>query len=101
MLIVPWGIVGFLRPNSAARRRRSWQALSGGAERAREGGQVTLAQIGRFQVERMLGTGSFATVWLARDEDLDAWVAIKLLAENWSLNEDARHRFIEEARALR
>jgi serine/threonine protein kinase len=62
---------------------------------------VTLAQIGRFEVERMLGTGSFATVWLARDEDLDAWVAIKLLAENWSLNEDARHRFMEEARALR
>jgi hypothetical protein len=49
----------------------------------------------------MLGTGSFASVWLARDEDLDAWVAIKLLADNWSLNEDARHRFMEEARALR
>ncbi|MFN2589286.1 MAG: serine/threonine-protein kinase, partial [Actinomycetota bacterium] len=63
--------------------------------------QMTLARIGRFQVERMLGSGSFATVWLARDEDLDAWVAIKLLAENWSLNEDARRRFIEEARALR
>jgi Protein kinase domain len=62
---------------------------------------MTLARIGRFEVERMLGTGSFATVWLARDEDLAAWVAIKLLAENWSLNEDARRRFIEEARALR
>ena len=49
----------------------------------------------------MLGSGSFATVWLARDEELDAWVAIKLLAENWSLNEDARRRFNEEARALR
>jgi eukaryotic-like serine/threonine-protein kinase len=62
---------------------------------------VTLAQIGRFQVERALGSGSYATVWLARDEDLDAWVAIKLLAENWSMNDDARRRFIEEARALR
>jgi serine/threonine protein kinase len=62
---------------------------------------VTLAHIGRFQVERALGSGSYATVWLARDEDLDAWVAIKLLAENWSLNEDARRRFMEEARALR
>jgi hypothetical protein len=62
---------------------------------------VTLAQIGRFQVERALGSGSYATVWLARDEDLDAWVAIKLLAENWSMNEDARRRFMEEARALR
>jgi hypothetical protein len=63
--------------------------------------QVTIARIGRFGVQRVLGTGSFATVWLARDEDLDAWVAIKLLAENWSLNEDARRRFIDEARALR
>jgi protein kinase-like protein len=62
---------------------------------------MTLARLGRFQVERTLGSGSFATVWLARDEDLDAWVAIKLLAENWSLNGDARRRFIEEARALR
>jgi eukaryotic-like serine/threonine-protein kinase len=62
---------------------------------------VTLAHIGRFQVERALGSGSYATVWLAHDEDLEAWVAIKLLAENWSLNEDARRRFMEEARALR
>jgi serine/threonine protein kinase len=62
---------------------------------------MTLARIGRFEVERTLGSGSFATVWLARDEDLDAWVAIKLLAENWSANDDARRRFIEEARSLR
>src|SRR5207245_1874075 len=68
---------------------------------ARESSPVTLARIGRFEVQRPLGSGSFATVWLARDEDLDAWVAIKLLAENWSFNRDARRRFIEEARALR
>jgi protein kinase-like protein len=66
-----------------------------------QGERVTLAHIGRFQVERALGSGSYATVWLARDEDLEAWVAIKLLAENWSMNEDARRRFLEEARALR
>jgi eukaryotic-like serine/threonine-protein kinase len=40
-------------------------------------------------------------VWLARDEDLDALVAIKLLAENWAANDDVRRRFLEEARALR
>jgi eukaryotic-like serine/threonine-protein kinase len=62
---------------------------------------MTLSRIGRFEVQRPLGSGSFATVWLARDEELDAWVAIKLLAENWSFNEDARGRFLEEARALR
>src|SRR5712691_5746044 len=63
---------------------------------------MTLAQrIGRFRVERALGSGSFSTVWLARDEDLDGWVAIKILAENWALNDDARRRFMDEARALR
>jgi hypothetical protein len=80
-----------LQPTLApAQVARAWQAFG-----------VTIARIGRFGVERVLGTGTFATVWLARDEDLDAWVAIKLLADNWSLNEDARRRFIEEARALR
>jgi serine/threonine protein kinase len=74
----------------------------GGAAEGLTGRTVTvLARIGRFEVERTLGSGSFATVWLARDEDLEAWVAIKLLAENWSFNEDARRRFLQEARALR
>ncbi len=57
--------------------------------------------IGRFRIERSIGVGAFSTVWLARDEDLDAWVAIKVLAEAWSRNDDARRRFTEEARALR
>ena len=63
---------------------------------------MTLAQrIGRFHVTRPLGSGTFSTVWLARDDELDGWVAIKILAENWSYDEDARRRFTEEARALR
>ncbi len=35
-------------------------------------------------VERALGAGSFATVWLAFDELLETRVAIKVLADNWS-----------------
>jgi serine/threonine protein kinase len=58
-------------------------------------------RIGSFQVERLLGSGSFATVWLAYDPDLDARVAIKVLAENWSLNDEMRARFLHEARILR
>jgi serine/threonine protein kinase len=59
-----------------------------------------LERIGRYRVERMLGTGAFATVWLATDELLDASVAIKVLAENWSHDDDIRRRFTEEARIL-
>ena len=57
-------------------------------------------RIGPYRVERVLGTGAFATVWLAHDEGLDAHIAIKVLADNWALDEEVRRRFTEEARIL-
>ncbi len=57
--------------------------------------------IGRYRLERRLGAGSFATVWLGHDDDLDVPVAVKVLAENWSDNGDVRSRFLGEARILR
>lgn len=57
--------------------------------------------IGRYRLIRVLGSGAFATVWLARDEDLDIDVAIKVLAENWSTDAGVRERFLHEARLLR
>src|SRR4051812_42884044 len=57
--------------------------------------------IGRYRLERRLGAGSFATVWLGHDDDLDVPVAVKVLAENWSDNVDVRNRFLGEARILR
>ncbi|MBL0886561.1 serine/threonine-protein kinase [Myceligenerans indicum] len=57
-------------------------------------------RIGRYRIERVLGAGSFATVWLGHDEVLDARVAIKVLAENWSHDLRVRERFVEEARLL-
>jgi serine/threonine protein kinase len=62
---------------------------------------TTDQRIQRFRVERALGSGAFATVWLARDEQLDGLVALKILADNWSRNDDARRRFVEEARSMR
>ena len=58
------------------------------------------AQIGSYRIERLLGTGSFATVWLGYDASLGSHVAIKVLAENWSHDLRVRERFLDEARLL-
>ncbi|CAM3505361.1 serine/threonine-protein kinase [Nocardioides zeicaulis] len=52
-------------------------------------------------MRRRIGSGAFATVWLAYDEHLDSLVAIKVLADNWSGDLHTRQRFLEEGRYLR
>ncbi|WP_285554752.1 serine/threonine-protein kinase [Actinoplanes regularis] len=59
------------------------------------------SMIGRFRVIRRLGSGAFATVWLAADDVLESQVAIKVLAENWAHHPDVRARFEQEAQVLR
>ncbi|MCA2213377.1 serine/threonine-protein kinase [Jidongwangia harbinensis] len=59
------------------------------------------AEIGRYRVLRRLGSGAFATVWLAEDDVLDSPVAIKVLADNWAHHPDVRARFEQEAQLLR
>jgi tRNA A-37 threonylcarbamoyl transferase component Bud32 len=58
------------------------------------------SQIGSYRIERLLGTGSFATVWLGYEPSLGARVAIKVLADNWSHDLRVRERFLDEARML-
>ena len=58
-------------------------------------------QAGRYQLQEVIGVGSFATVHRARDEHLDDTVVVKILAENHSLNPEIRERFIAEGRSLR
>jgi serine/threonine protein kinase len=57
-------------------------------------------RIGPYRVERLLGFGSFATVWLGHDPSLGSRVAIKVLAENWSHDLRIRERFLDEGRLL-
>ncbi|MEH1125355.1 serine/threonine-protein kinase [Micromonospora sp. CPCC 206061] len=57
-------------------------------------------KIGSYRVERLLGIGSFATVWLGHEPSLGARVAIKVLADNWSHDLRVRERFLDEARML-
>jgi len=52
----------------------------------------------RYVVEREVGHGGMATVYLARDEELDRHVALKLLAEHLAGDETFRARFLREAR---
>jgi tRNA A-37 threonylcarbamoyl transferase component Bud32 len=58
-------------------------------------------RLGRYRVLEVIGTGAFATVVRARDERLDADVAVKLLAENHSLTPEIRERFVTEGQLLR
>jgi serine/threonine protein kinase len=53
---------------------------------------------GRYRLERLLGSGGMAVVYLARDLELDRPVAVKLLAENLAGDEAFRVRFLREAR---
>ncbi|MBA2291393.1 MAG: serine/threonine protein kinase [Gemmatimonadales bacterium] len=54
--------------------------------------------IGRYSLERELGQGGMATVYLARDVKLDRPVAIKLLHQRLSTDIGARERFVREAK---
>jgi serine/threonine-protein kinase len=53
---------------------------------------------GRYLIERPLGHGGMATVYLAHDEELHRPVAVKLLAENLAGDAAFRERFLREAR---
>lgn len=55
----------------------------------------------RYQLQEVIGVGSFATVHRAYDPRLDDTVVVKVLAENHSLNPEIRERFIAEGRSLR
>ena len=59
------------------------------------------SRLGRYAVRRRIGSGGFATVWLAYDEQLDSPVAVKVLADNWTEDHHVRQRFLEEGRFLR
>jgi serine/threonine protein kinase len=58
---------------------------------------VTLAA-GRYRIERELGRGGMATVYLAHDTELDRLVAIKLLAQHLATEDEFLARFLREAR---
>jgi eukaryotic-like serine/threonine-protein kinase len=54
---------------------------------------------GRYRLQRLLGAGGMATVWLAEDESLARPVAVKVMADTLAADRDWVHRFEREARA--
>jgi serine/threonine-protein kinase len=52
----------------------------------------------RYRVERRLGGGGMATVYVGRDAELDRPVAVKLLARELAADDELRARFVREAR---
>lgn len=57
--------------------------------------------IGPYRIVEPIGSGGFSTVYRAVDDRLESEVAIKVLAENHSLDADIRTRFLSESRLLR
>src|SRR5437762_457088 len=54
----------------------------------------------RYRLESKLGSGGMSTVYLARDETLERWVAVKVLHQEISDQADQLERFRREARAV-
>ena len=56
-------------------------------------------EVGAYEVQALLGEGGMGQVFLARDRTLDRPVALKFLSDELQRNEEARRRFLREARA--
>src|SRR5690349_3592660 len=54
----------------------------------------------RYSLDKKIGEGGFANVFLAIDLELGRQVAIKVMEQNWANDSDLLARFRNEARAI-
>ena len=70
------------------------------ASRPNPKGETVIGQnLAQYEIVRQLGAGGMGTVYLAHDPRLERDVAIKVLNEGFSLDENYRQRFLTEARS--
>ena len=55
-------------------------------------------QVGQFVLERPLGDGGMAEVWLARNVHLGSYAAVKCLKDHFASRQDVVERFVNEGR---
>src|SRR5437763_14447509 len=60
----------------------------------------TLTLNNRYRLDKLIGEGGFASVFLATDLELGRQVAIKVLEANWVKDKELLTRFRSEARAV-
>ncbi len=60
----------------------------------------TLTLNNRYRLDKLIGEGGFASVFLATDLELSRQVAIKVLEPNWVKDKELLTRFRTEARAI-
>jgi serine/threonine protein kinase len=61
--------------------------------------EVVANPIERYEIDRLLGEGSFGRVYAARDTKLGRKVALKLLHDEYLMHPEIRQRFLQEAHA--
>ncbi|MEJ7618712.1 MAG: serine/threonine-protein kinase [Pyrinomonadaceae bacterium] len=56
-------------------------------------------QLGRYEIKSSIGAGGMGEVYLARDTQLERFVALKVLPKNVATDDAKMRRFIQEAKA--
>ena len=57
-------------------------------------------RLGKYEIEKLLGSGGMGEVYLADDTDLNRRVAIKFLSSDFSSDDKLRNRFTQEVRSV-